>query len=67
MPKDEQMSISFYKMINYRNVGKCHPKEYDEERIRKNWTSIGVKVERKALSTIEFESAKVDMGYENEF
>ena len=27
VPKDEQMSISFYKMMNYRNVGKCHPKE----------------------------------------
>ena len=29
MPKDEQMSISFYKMLNHRNVGKCHPKEED--------------------------------------
>ncbi len=27
---------------------------------------MGYKVERKALSTIDFESAKADMGYKNE-
>lgn len=29
IPKKEQMSISFYKMTNYKNVGQCHPKESD--------------------------------------
>lgn len=29
IPKEEQMSISFYKMVNYKNVGTCHPKEED--------------------------------------
>lgn len=29
IPKDEQMSISFYKMVNHKNVGTCRPKEED--------------------------------------
>ena len=29
IPKDEQMSISFYKIVNHKNVGKCRPKEAD--------------------------------------
>ena len=29
IPKDEQMSISFYRMINDKNVGNCHPREED--------------------------------------
>ena len=29
VPKDEQMSISFYKIMNHKNVGKCYPKEAD--------------------------------------
>ena len=29
IPKKEQMSISFYKMVNDKNVGDCHPKEED--------------------------------------
>jgi len=29
IPKEEQMSISFYKMVNHKNVGNCHPKEAD--------------------------------------
>jgi len=29
IPQDEQASISFYKMMNYRNVGKCHPRKAD--------------------------------------
>lgn len=29
IPKKEQMSISFYKMVNHKNVGECHPKEED--------------------------------------
>ncbi|MDE6608080.1 MAG: hypothetical protein K2K54_10050 [Lachnospiraceae bacterium] len=27
IPKDEQMSISFYKIMNHKNIGKCHPKK----------------------------------------
>lgn len=29
IPKKEQMSISFYKIVNAKNVGECHPKEED--------------------------------------
>ena len=27
IPKEEKMSISFYKLMNYRNIGKCNPNE----------------------------------------
>lgn len=33
IPKKEQMSISFYKMVNDKNVGDCHPKEKDYDRM----------------------------------
>lgn len=29
IPKDEQMSISFYRIVNDKNVGNCHPKKED--------------------------------------
>ena len=29
IPKEEKMSISFYKMVNYRNIGQCNTREED--------------------------------------
>lgn len=29
VPKDEKLSVSFYKMVNYYNEGKCAPKQED--------------------------------------
>ena len=29
IPKDEQMSISFYGITNFKNVGACHPQKDD--------------------------------------
>ena len=43
IPKKEQMSISFYGITNYKNVGNCHPKKEDYDLLQLIMIRLGEK------------------------